>query len=234
MSPKPTSLLLVLAASLSGCVPYSMPETPHVSGVVGDANTKRPFTGAKASFDKYKQKPAFTDSSGRFDIAATVSSSMPPRMWPGVSGIIIGGPSGSNQIIAQQFTPLRDFLLDGASVAVVRSSLGTAGLNIGVWTSLNGEPHVALETAVFPSSSISRNAYPPTIASVQCSRGTRLKARTTYWLVLSTMGGTEYCWADSVADTFPWRGQRNNEGWTSSGCPGHTFEVTGQPVASSR
>jgi hypothetical protein len=64
------SLLLVLAASLSGCIPYPIQETPHVSGVVVDANTRRPITGAKASFDKYQQKPAFTDGGGRFDISA--------------------------------------------------------------------------------------------------------------------------------------------------------------------
>jgi hypothetical protein len=35
-----------------------------------DANTRRPVTGAKGYFDKYQQKPAFTDSSGHFDISA--------------------------------------------------------------------------------------------------------------------------------------------------------------------
>jgi hypothetical protein len=162
--------------------------------------------------------------------ADVIFSSMPPRTWPGVSGIIVGGPIGSTKMIAEPFIPIRDFILAGASVAVYRSNSGTAALNIGVCTSLNGKPGATLETAVIPSSSISRNANSPTIASVRFWPATRLTAGSPYWLVLFTAPGTEYGWVISAVDSPPYRSQRNNQGWRSAGgSPGFTFEVTGQP-----
>ena len=78
MSPHVRSLLLVIAASLAGCIPYVIRETPYVSGVVIDANTKRPISGAKAYFDKYEQKAAFTDTSGRFNLPAVSTVKIMP------------------------------------------------------------------------------------------------------------------------------------------------------------
>ncbi|HEY6112320.1 MAG TPA: choice-of-anchor R domain-containing protein [Chthoniobacterales bacterium] len=163
-----------------------------------------------------------------FANADTIFSSMPPRTSPNAGGMVIGASRGNTQSLADPFIPSHDFILNGASVAVLRNS-GTAALNIAVWSDLNGKPGAALETAMFPAASVSRNAYPPTIASVRFSFGTRLDAGTTYWLVVSTATGTDYCWLDSAL--VAWRGQRNNEGWTSSGPPrGHAFEVIGQAV----
>jgi hypothetical protein len=141
----------------------------------------------------------------------------------GSSGIIVGGLSTSNSMIAQPFAPLQDFLLDGASVAVDRIA-GTGPLNIAVWSDLNGKPDAPLETTVVPPGSVSRQYD---IVSVRFSFGTRLRAHIRYWLVLSAAPGTEFGWACSLVST-PWYSKRNNEAWKGYGCPGHRFEVTGQ------
>jgi hypothetical protein len=155
-----------------------------------------------------------------------IFSSIASDNLPAGSGaIVLGGPSTSNSMIAEPFAPLQDFLLDGASVAVDRVA-GTGPLNIALWSDLNGKPDVPLETAVVPSGSVSRNT---TIVSVRFSFGTRLRAHTRYWLVLSAAPGTEYGWASSLVSP-PWYGKRNNEAWKGYGCPGHRFDVTGQRV----
>lgn len=62
------AILLILTLSLASCIPYPVQETPHVSGVVVDAATKRPISGARVMFDRHQQTPVLTDSRGRFDI----------------------------------------------------------------------------------------------------------------------------------------------------------------------
>jgi hypothetical protein len=62
--------MILASLGLSGCIPYPVQETPHVSGTVIDAAMKRAIAGARVSFDKYQQQPALTDSRGRFDIPA--------------------------------------------------------------------------------------------------------------------------------------------------------------------
>jgi hypothetical protein len=78
MSSHAATLLLFAAASLSGCIPYVIHETPHVSGVVVDASTRRVISGAKAYFDEHDQKAVLTDGSGRFDISAVSTIKVMP------------------------------------------------------------------------------------------------------------------------------------------------------------
>lgn len=163
--------------------------------------------------------------------ADIVFSSMPFRTWPGIGGIIVGGPIGHHAIIAEPFTPAHNFVLAGASVAVYRANAGTAPLNIGICTSLNDKPGATLEMAVIPSSSISGDGSSPTIASVRFWPATRLTVGNLYWLVLFTAPGTEYAWVTSAVDSPPYRSRRNNQGWSlAGGSPGFTFEVTGLPL----
>ena len=61
-------VLSFLTLSLAGCIPYPVQETPHVSGIVVDAATKRPVAGAHVMWDRYQETPVFTDGLGRFDI----------------------------------------------------------------------------------------------------------------------------------------------------------------------
>jgi hypothetical protein len=155
----------------------------------------------------------------------TIFSSMP---FTG-GGIIVGGPVGSNWLIAEPVVPDHTYLLDTISVGASREAVvgepGNAPLQIGIWNDLNGVPNASLQGGSIPAASIPVNFY--TTASVQFSKSIQLLAGQTYWVVLSTDSGTEYVWANSTVFSPAFRARRNGTGGWSSGSPGYAFEVAG-------
>ena len=72
------ALLLSSVATFSGCFPYPVQETPHVSGTVVDAATQHPVAGAHVYFEHYQEQPAITERDGHFDIASISRVEMMP------------------------------------------------------------------------------------------------------------------------------------------------------------
>ena len=56
------------AALLNGCVPWRVQETPHLSGVVVDANSKSPIVGAKLHFQEFPEHAVVTNQGGQYDL----------------------------------------------------------------------------------------------------------------------------------------------------------------------
>ena len=53
---------------VAGCIPYLTRETPYVSGVVIEADTRQAVGGARVSWDRYQQTPVVTSADGHFEI----------------------------------------------------------------------------------------------------------------------------------------------------------------------
>jgi hypothetical protein len=63
-------ILLFGGLVLSGCTPWHTRVTPAVSGIVIDAASGKPISGATVYIEEFPKKPAVTKDDGRFSIAA--------------------------------------------------------------------------------------------------------------------------------------------------------------------
>jgi|SRR5665647_3978102 len=51
----------------SGCAPFHLQDTPHVSGTVFSDTTKQPIADARLHYERYPQKFVQTSGDGQFD-----------------------------------------------------------------------------------------------------------------------------------------------------------------------
>ena len=71
MQPLAVRLLVAVGLTLvSGCIPFRIQDTPRVHGVVADAASNRPVTGARVYFQGFSDRAVVTGADGAFTLPA--------------------------------------------------------------------------------------------------------------------------------------------------------------------
>src|SRR5689334_18354485 len=61
------TIVLVILINCTGCVPWRLQETPHVTGAVLDAQTQQPLAAATLHYQRYPRRVVRTSMNGEFD-----------------------------------------------------------------------------------------------------------------------------------------------------------------------
>src|SRR4051794_41045470 len=64
------AILFAVLTGCSGCIPWHLQETPHVTGGVLDAQTQQPLVGARLYYERYPKHVVETSTDGQFDFPA--------------------------------------------------------------------------------------------------------------------------------------------------------------------
>ena len=97
--------LLVTLLLTSGCIPFSVPQSPEASGRLIDADTRTPVAQAHIFFRGYPKSEATSDTSGCFRINPTFKTRwLPPLPFDFFipPGVMVAEASGYQPLVFDQ------------------------------------------------------------------------------------------------------------------------------------